>query len=448
MKKKRLCILTCLTIYSVIACFAQESSIKKDLSNEEKIYGLSLLWKEASDNFAYFDNIPDLDWDKTYKEYLLKVSSTKSTIEYYNVLKQFYALLKHHHSFVYPPQEYQDYFDEPKIKIANIQRHAIVENVGESLKESIPIGSEIIKVSGVQTNVYLKDSIFPMISASREDFVWESGLMELLKGKEGTRLQVSYITPKKEIKEINLMCNSKVTNENWVRINNNTEVFDFKWLENDLAYIAINTLDDDNVVTDFENKLPELLRCKGLIIDLRRNGGGNADIGNSIIKYLINKPIPTFKLETRETKSIYRAWGKWGNEKYLKYILGNAWYEFYPDTVYPASVNRLNVPIAILTGNTGSAAEDFLFTIANVKNVTFIGKTTAGCTGTPFIFDLPGGGIGAITTTKEISMDGYDTRNGFKPEIEIQRTVQDLIDENDPVLKKGIEVLNNVNKER
>lgn len=448
MKKKRLFVLTWLAIFSIISCFAQESPIKKDLPNEEKIYGLSLLWKEASDNFAYFDNVPDLDWDKTYKEYLLKVSSTKSMIEYYDVLKQFYALLKHHHSFVFPPQEYQDYFDEPKIKIANIQRHAIIENVGESLKDSIPIGSEIIKVHGVPTNLYLKDSIFPMISASREDFVWESGLMELLKGKKGTRLQITYITPKKEVKEINLLCNSKVTNENWVRIIKNTEIFDFKWLENDLAYIALNTFYDNNVVTGFENKLPELLRCKGLIIDLRKNGGGDADIGYSILKYLIDKPLITFKLKTRETKSIYKAWGKWGNEKYLNYTLGNAWYDFNPDTIYPAREKRLNVPIVILTGNTGSAAEDFLVTIDKVENVTFIGKTTAGCTGTPYIFDLPGGGIAIITTSKEITLDGYDTKNGVKPDIEVQQTILDIINENDPVLKKGIEVLKNVNKER
>ena len=29
---------------------------------------------------AYFEDVPDLDWDKTYKEYLLKVSSAKSIL--------------------------------------------------------------------------------------------------------------------------------------------------------------------------------------------------------------------------------------------------------------------------------------------------------------------------------------------------------------------------------
>ena len=146
-------------------------------------------------------------------------------------------------------------------------------------------------------------------------------------------------------------------------------------------------------------------------------------------------------VKTRENISAYKAWANWGRKEYLKYSTGNAWYDINPDTIYPAEENRINVPIVILTGNTGSAAEDFLATIYKQENVTLVGKTTAGCTGTPFVFDLPGGGMALITTTKEISIDGYDTINGIKPDIEVFKTVQDIIDGNDPVLEKAIEIL-------
>ena len=59
------------------------------LSDVEKLYGLSLFWKEASYNFAFFDQVPDLDWDKTYREYIPKVLATESTAEYYKVLQRF-----------------------------------------------------------------------------------------------------------------------------------------------------------------------------------------------------------------------------------------------------------------------------------------------------------------------------------------------------------------------
>ena len=66
----RFTISICLFICMIIPSIAQESSAKKEFTNEEKIYGLSLLWKEASYNFAYFDKIPEIDWDKTYQAYI------------------------------------------------------------------------------------------------------------------------------------------------------------------------------------------------------------------------------------------------------------------------------------------------------------------------------------------------------------------------------------------
>ena len=436
--KARIIILSSLMLLTFIPVNAQNNT---ELSDAEKIYGLSVLWKEAGNNFAYFDVIPETDWDKQYREYVTKVISAKSIIEYYNILRQFYALLKHAHSFVYPPQVYQDYYDVPKIKLVNIQRHIIVENVGESLRDNIPIGSEIIKVEGIPARQYLAENIFPLISASREDFVWEAGLSELLRGKAGTNIIVTFVTPAGTAEDIVLVCNSKAVNDNWVRPAGITRSVEFRWLNDDIACIALNTFNDNEVPDEFKKTLPELQKCKGLIIDLSRNGGGDSEIGFSILKYLIDKPLPTFRFKTRENISVYKAWGNWGRREYFKYNTGDAWYEIDPDTIYPAEENRLSVPVVILTGNTGSAAEDFLVTIYKQENVTLVGKTTAGCTGTPFVFDLPGGGMALITTTKEISVDGYDTRNGIKPDIEVYKTVQDIIDNKDPVLGKGIEIL-------
>jgi hypothetical protein len=39
----------------------------KILSMEEKIYGLSLLWKEAEYNFDFWDKKDMLDWNEAYR---------------------------------------------------------------------------------------------------------------------------------------------------------------------------------------------------------------------------------------------------------------------------------------------------------------------------------------------------------------------------------------------
>ena len=40
------------------------------LSVAERIFGLSQIWASAHYNFAFFDRIPDLDWDAAYLDSL------------------------------------------------------------------------------------------------------------------------------------------------------------------------------------------------------------------------------------------------------------------------------------------------------------------------------------------------------------------------------------------
>ena len=57
---------------------ALKTAYQPNISEDEKVAGLSKLWSEAKYNFAYFDHIPDVDWDKLYLDYLPKIRSTRS----------------------------------------------------------------------------------------------------------------------------------------------------------------------------------------------------------------------------------------------------------------------------------------------------------------------------------------------------------------------------------
>src|SRR5262245_64430078 len=85
-----------------------KTACRADLSENEKIAGLSKFWSEVRFNFANFDLIPTLDWDKLYLEYLPRVRQTKSTLEYYQVLSELCAKLKDGHTGVYFPDDLAD----------------------------------------------------------------------------------------------------------------------------------------------------------------------------------------------------------------------------------------------------------------------------------------------------------------------------------------------------
>lgn len=76
-----------------------------ELSLEERVYGLSLIWKEAEYNFPFWNRLEGLDWDKAYREALPKVTAASDMREYYLELSRFISLLRDGHTDLQFPHE-------------------------------------------------------------------------------------------------------------------------------------------------------------------------------------------------------------------------------------------------------------------------------------------------------------------------------------------------------
>jgi carboxyl-terminal processing protease len=450
-------VIACMAFSPASPLNARGESPGTPLSVEERLYGLSLIWKEASYNFAQFERVPDLKWDETYQQFIPKVMAAGTNVEYYNVLMQFCARLHDGHTTIFPPEEYRNYYDKPNVLVLDVHRQAIIAAVGESLKHDIPVGSRVIGVDGIATDEYLRAVLFPRICASTEDFLWEAGILDLLKGQKGTSVSIECLTPAGKTLEMRLKRNSSDLDEPRVNTYPRTSKrFEFTRLENNIAYVALNSFADTGIVADFEKIVPELRGRRGVIVDLRRNRGGESDVGYAILKYLIDKPVLTLKWKTREHYAAYKAWGKWTSEfppeeranldekrkEYLRHYRGAAWLEGASDTIHPAGNADTVSPVVVLMGPlTASAAEDFLVALSSSEHACFIGRRSAGFTGTPLIFDLPGNGMALINTTKEMFPNGVEIRNGIRPDIEIEPTTQDIIDGKDVALQRACSFL-------
>ena len=86
----------------------------KNITDEQKIYELSLIWKEAEYNFAFWHKFDkSFNWDEEYKKTLERVLKTNNIYDYYKELMKFVALLKDGHTGVWLPKEIinsDDYF--------------------------------------------------------------------------------------------------------------------------------------------------------------------------------------------------------------------------------------------------------------------------------------------------------------------------------------------------
>jgi C-terminal processing protease CtpA/Prc len=418
-----------------------------DLSDAEKVYGLSVIWQEANYNFAFFDQVPDLNWDSVYKEFIPKVLKSESVFEYYRILQKFATLLGDGHTSVSMPQYLQQSRERPPIGIGEFQRRVYITNVDEPLKDKIPIGSEVIEIDGIATREYLEKEVFPYMAASTEQYRWRMGVLYMLNGRPDSEVEITLLTPTGEEKSITLARNRDGLK--WYPpIEDRSELLEFRWIDDTIGYVALRSFSNRQIVDDFEAVLPDLYKAKGIILDLRDNGGGSTGIGASILAHFTADTLIGSTWRTREHVAAFKAWGKFDgewNQQYREYSDRDAWHHGDPYTHPPTEGTVITVPVVVLISPwTGSAAEDFLVMTEGLPQFTLIGQPTTGSTGQPITFNLPGGGWGRVCTKRDTYPDGKDFVGvGIQPHIIVEQLPQDMIEGRDAVLDEAINFLAN-----
>jgi len=450
-----------LTFVLILFTFYTFGQVPNTLTPAEKVYGLSKFWQEVNYNFVYLNRVDQLKWDSAYVSLIDKVQRTENDYEYYRLMKQFCAMLKDGHTNIDFPENIQSkllktMFGDYRIFIENIEHKAIITHINPSKKDIIPPGSEIIAVNNLPVKEYLAQFVSPYISASTNHVLEDMATVDMLQGFEGGQYHLKLKKPDSVIIELvveHSRCSETAIYPSKTPENN---VLDLKWLDRQIAYLALNSFQDKSIDSLFIDKLPELYSAKAMIVDLRKNGGGNGDYGLEILKYLIpNKEVNGSKSRTRNHIATYKAWGEMTNPKdtannveyrkaYLSYI-GEYYYDFpnAPRTL-KTSHKRLIIPTVVLIGhNTASAAEDFLVYANKQPHFTKIGSPTFGSTGQPYYFSLPGGAQARVCTKQDTYPDGTEFVGvGIIPDIFVEQTLSDYLNNIDPVLERAIKFLN------
>ena len=399
------------------------TKFQSDLPQSEKIAGLSLLWMKAKTNFVYFDHLI-ADWNQTYMDFIPQVIATKSTLEYYRVLQKFYAQLHDGHSNVYVPKDLaKEVNSRPPINTRLIEGKVFITGVyNDSLqKAGIIPGLEILKVDNVPVKEYADTYIKPYSSSpTPQDMDEREYNYSLLNGAAGkpVELELSDRKGKIIIKSIPRSGYPKMT-----------PIPSIKYQEIDhIGYLIIYNFVDNRIVKQIDSLYTQIDKTKGLIIDIRDNGGGNSDIANAILGMLTDKPFETFASKSNrfEYDSVEPLWTENG--------VGSA---------LPNKNHFYNKPTVLLVNAaTFSAAEDFAVAFDYMKRGKPIGQTTAGSTGQPISFSLPGGGYARICSKRVTYPDGKEFVDiGIKPDIFVNPTINDFCSGTDAVLQKALEVL-------
>ena len=195
---------------------------------------------------------------------------------------------------------------------------------------------------------------------------------------------------------------------------------EYETLGDNIGYVYVATLrKEEPVAGGFDEALSYLRETKGLIIDVRHNGGGSDDNSLAIITRLLSSPI-----------DILPAPAPGGG-------LNRG------PVIYPSAPFQYTKPVALLIdGVCFSSCEDFAEMMKHVPTVTAIGDTTGGGSGAPQLFSLPSGRQINVSTKDIRRYDGLPIEwNGVPPDILIPQSAEDTRQGRDKQLEFALEFL-------
>ncbi|MDX9694175.1 MAG: S41 family peptidase [Bacteroidales bacterium] len=403
------------------------------ISNNEKLFGLSLLWKEVSYNFAFFQQVPDLNWDSCYLATIPKVLETSNDWDYYLELQKFMSLLQDGHTRIFTPVQLRNkYFGTTNKQFTTklIEGKVVITRVLDDLlsNKGLKQGMEIVAINEMNPFAYAEKYVAPYVYASTpQDRQLQIFSQFLLSGSTTEPISIEFENFEgKRLKH-------KISREPWIMEEEmlNGKPFEFRLLANNIGYLKINNfVASENIRNNFDSIYEKILLTDGLIIDVRENVGGATDISLYILKHFTNKTFKTGKWRSPKNIAAHRSWGS-----------KTEWFESDEYEVLPFDNKVIYTkPMVLLADeSTFSCAEDFCIGFLTINRGKMIGAKTAGSSGNPIIFKLPGDGIALVCSKQDFFPDGREYVGfGITPDIEIKPTIKEIIQNRDTVLEIAV----------
>lgn len=412
-----------------------DTPLKPQLSDEEKIAGLSKFWAEVKYNFVFPERLAQIDWDKLYLQYIPKVLATKSTYDYYRVLAELCSQLRDSHTNIYPAPELLGWVG---LQTRLIEGRLMVVQVWdpELQSQGIEPGMELVEIAGEPFREYAARNVAPYQSASTpQDLDVRTFEYFLLVGAPGEPVQLTLQNAAgKRITRTVRRKSGKAIRALWPK----PPGFEFRVLPGNIGHVALNSFEDNSVADQFVAAFDKIAETSALILDLRDNGGGNSGVGMRILATLIDKPVSVTFWQTRDYKPIFRAWGR-----------PIAMLSVPGGDLEPDPAHHYSKPIIVLISpRTFSAAEDFLVAFDQSGGGTIMGQPSAGSTGQPLTFKMPGGGSGRVCTWRGTYPNGKQFLGiGVQPQTVVSPTLKDFRAGRDTVLEMAVAELKQRSKE-
>ncbi len=385
-----------------------------------RLLALYRYWNIIQYYFPY-KNLIEEDWKYELEAFIPRVIEARNETEYALTILELIGKVHDTHANIWGGNKaLKDYFglNYSAVKLSFIENEPVVVGYYDDKlgKESgMQIGDQLTFINGHSVNEIVKNSL-KWTPASNYSTQLRDISRNLLRTNDST-ISIEFNRDDKKLKK---MLKSYSTSE--VNIYRNLQSSDtcFRMIDKNIAYINNGSLKRDDIPEIWR----ELENTKGLIIDIR-NYPSDFPIYD-LSSHLLSKSTPFVKFTVGSIESP-------GLLTYLQPLSsGKENKDFYKGKV-----------VILVNEKTQSSAEFHAMAYQTAPNTTIIGSTTAGADGNVSQFNLPGGLSTMISGIGVYYPDGTETqRIGIIPDIELEPTIQGIIEGKDELMLKAIEIIN------
>jgi carboxyl-terminal processing protease len=364
------------------------------------------LWQTVHDTYVYPD-FNGLDWDEVYRRYRARIEVGLEDQAFYRAMREMINKLGDDHSTFNSPQEVAEEAQRVSGQFDYIGIGIYVTTLfdqGYAVLLQVFPGSSAQQAGLMPHDRILAVDGLPVIDEHTND------RLDLLEGPVGSEVRVTVQTPGQEPREI-------VVKRAHIQAQLLVEAY--RLPGTDIGYILVPSFWDCTVAGRVRQSLADLMvgaELRGLIVDMRINGGGLDKVLRDTLSIFTQGELGTFVSRTAERPLVIEA-NPVGNSQEL--------------------------PLALLVGQeTESFGEIFCGVLKESRQVLVVGRTTAGNVETLWQVDFEDGSRAWIASETFRPPSGADWEGkGIVPDVEIPLNWDEFTSQNDPQLQAALERL-------
>lgn len=367
------------------------------------------LWETLRDHYCFFET-KRTDWNKVRTMYRPRALAAESDQAFQAVVGSVLCELYDAHTHLNDPPDgtrrwpLYDLMVErasSEVRIAAIQQGSAAADAG------LRIGDIVTAVGGVPINDLVRE-IAPHCLAEPDPEADSWAINVAVAGQRGMPRTVSVIpgparSTKVPPRDVALPLKQRAERPN----------VESRKLDDGLGYIAIHTFAETAVVAAFESALADLRESRGLIIDVRGNGGGDTAVARPIMGRFITSTKPYAIMRRRDGKGLGAPW---------------------TETVDPRGPFTYINPVVVLADHwSGSMAEGFPMGMRGIGRARIVGTPMMGLGAAVFSIRLDRTGVQAQYSGEPVyDVQGHE-RWTLRPDV--------AVPDGQDILAKGIEAL-------